>query len=398
MIDDQDADDAGEDDDGEASPIGAETVAAVRDPATGRRLLAGIVKRTYAIDDDGRVSLADDQAAIVDDPDLGIDDHDAYALLIDDTDLVAPKVATDVVLAATAFSRDRTRELHVAVALGANVRRLRVSGERVAEVRGDGTVRFSSAEAFTETPIGWDVAYGGYDEHAHFTVAPPTADEIRFLGRPLGLFAYPRNSAGRAYFLDVDRRRADGARLPIVEDPSDPLTPDRFFVPRPAAWLDAPIAAGLGWQHHAWFPRFVRTVGPLLAHDAPTRPVREVALGDGDDLPDVAELGRGQLHPRGLQGAAAGLSRERLRGDELCILSNLHPRVADLRFALPGEVPRITIRPPNVKAFTPPAVLQTVRIDPAAGRVVLTWCAAVPLLARVDQDFLASCELAVSFR
>jgi hypothetical protein len=402
-VDDEDEleDDRGDEDDGEGDeePLGAETVAAVRDPATGRVLLVGCAKRTYALADDGRLTLADEQASLVGVPELGLDEDDAYAVLLDDTDVCAPKVATDVVVMdATAFSRERTRELYVAVAAGASARRLRVVGERVAEVRPDGAVRFSSPEAFTEAKIGWDAAYGGYDDHAHRTLAPPTATERLARCMPLGLFAYPRNSFGRAYFVDVDRRRADGARLPLVEEPGDPLVPERFFVPRPAAWLDAPLAAGLGWQHHAWFPRAVRSVSPFLAFDPPERPVREIALGEGDDLPDTARLERGALHPRALQGAAAGLSRERLRGDELVILSSLHPRVADLRFALPGETPRITLRPPAVKAFTPPPVLQTVRVDPAAGRVTLTWCAAVPLLARVDEDFLAECDLAVEWR
>jgi hypothetical protein len=387
-----------DDAEGESAPLGAELVAAVFDPSSGRRLLAGFVKRTYAIADDGRLRLADEQAPLVGDPELGADDHDEYAVLLDDTDLAAPKPATDVVVHAKAHARERVRELFVAVAVGASVRRLVVVGERVAEVAADGRVRFSSPEPFTEAEIGWDAAYGGYDGDAHLALDPPTADELRYHDRPLGLFSYPRNGVGRAYFVDVNRRRVDGARLPRVEDPGDPLVPERFFVPRETAWIDAPIAAGLGWMHHAWYPRIVRAIGPLVAHDAPTRPVAEIALGEGDDLPDVAPLARGALHPRAVQGAAPGLSRERLRGDELAILSNLSPRVPELRFTLPGETPRVTLRAAGLRALTPAPVLQTVRIDAEAGLVSLTWCAAVPLLARVDDAFLRDVTLDVAFR
>jgi hypothetical protein len=380
----------------DASPLGTQTIALVRDPSSNASALACVVKRSYAIGAGGRLSLADEQVPLLADPELLIDEHDSYARLLDDTDLAYPKQATDVVLRGLAHSKDRTRELYVALAVGSNARRLRVSGERTAEVRADGTVRFSSAEPFESSPIAYDVAYGGYDDHAHFALHPPTEEEVNRLGRPVGLFAYPRNSAGRAYFVDVDRRRADGARLPLVEDPSDPLVPERFFVPRATAWIDAPIPGALGWLHHAWYPRFVRFVGPLLAHDPPAHPPREIALGEVD-LADPAELDVGVLHPRALQGAAPGLSRERLRGDELVILSNLHPTIADLRFELPGEAPRMVMRPPDVKAFTPKPVLQTVRLEPEDGLVVLTWCGVVPILSRVDEAFLSRCELGVSW-
>ncbi len=374
-----------------------ETISLVRLLGSARRALACVVKRTYAVDANGKLTLADEQVPLTVEPEVELDAYGGHKLLCDDTDLGPPKDATDVVFTGSAYALERTTELFAALVVGGAARRLRVTGERRAEVRPDGSARFSAAQPFERVEMSYALAYGGYDEHAHWKIAPPTPDEIVRLGRPLGLFAYPRNSAGAGYFIDADRPRADGALLPQIEDPSDLLLPERLFVPRAQAWIDAPIPGALGWLHHAWYPRMFRYAGRLLAHDPPTHPIGEIALGEGADLADVQPLPPGAIHPRALQGAAPGLSRERLRGDEPVILQHLHPTVADLRFELPGEAPLFTLRPPEVRAFHPKPTLQTVRIEPDEGRISLTWCGVVPVTSRVDDDFLDGCELEVAW-
>lgn len=380
-----------------AEPPFTETISLVQVLGSSHRALACVAKRTYAIGAGGRLSLADEQAPLIVEPEVELDAYGGHKFLCDDTDLGPPKVATDVVFTGSAYAAGRAVELFATLAVGGFARRLRVTGERRVEVRPDGLARFSSPEPFERVAISYEHAYGGYDEHAHWKLDPPTPEEIVRLGRPVGLFAYPRNSAGTGYFLDVDRRRADGARLPQIEDPSDLLLPERFFVPGPLAWIDAPIPGALGWLHHAWYPRMFRYAGPLLPYDPPARPIREIALGEGDDLAALQPLEPGAIHPRALQGAAPGLSRARLRGDEPVILQHLHPTIADLHFALPGEAPHFTLRPPDVKAFQPKATLQTVRIEPDSGRISLTWCGTVPVASRVDEDFLDECELEVTW-
>lgn len=371
-----------------------ETISLVKIPGSGQGALACVVKRTYAIDAGGRLSLADEQVPLATTPEIELDGRGGHKLLSDDTDIGPPKVATDVVFTGSVHT-PRAAEVFAALAVGGSTRRLRVTGERRVEVRGDGSVRFTSPEPFERVEVSFERAYGGYDEHAHWKLDPPTLDEIHRLNRPVGLFAYPRNTAGAGYFLDVDRGRANGALLPQLEDPSDLLMPERFFVPSARAWIDAPLPGALGWLHYAWYPRLFRFAGPLLPYDPPARPLREIALGEGDDLAFPQPLALGVIHPRALQGAAPGLSRERLRGDELVILQHLHPTVEDLRFALPGEAPIFTMKPPDVRAFQPKATLQTVRIEPDAGRISLTWCGVVPVASGVDQDFLDDCELDV---
>ncbi len=376
-----------------------ETVTVVSHPGTHALLLACVARRTYTFAPNGKVTVADSQVPLTLDPVMSDQPIDALATLEDDTDLVAPKERTDIVFRGTACSPKKTKEMFVAVALGKVARRLRVSGERRAEVSADGTVKFSVAEGFDRLPLTPAVAYGGYDEFAQDRLAPPRMEHIYLLGhKPVGLFAYPRNAAGVGYFIDVERRRADGAKLPRVEDPSDPLVPERFFVPVPEAWLDAPIAALMGWLPHSSYPRIVRYVGPRLPHLPPTRKIREIDLGCGDDLMEPKLLGQGELHPWALQGASPGFALERLRGDELGILRGLTPEAEEVRFSLPGEAPRFTLSVPDVKkTFSPKPVLQTVRVDGDKRELSLTWCATVPLLGRPQDSFLAQCELAVEW-
>lgn len=377
-----------------APPV-CELVWPVRLPEGGRLALAAVVKRTYSFTP-GRVRLADEQIPLVLDPEIEIGAGGECRALLDDTDRAAPKPATDVVVSGHAWGRG-ARQVQVAVAVGQSARVLSAMGERRVELRRDGTPRFSEPAPFERVALRYENAYGGYDAVAQEELAPlPRA--VRKSGRRMtGIFAYPRNPVGAGYFIDLDRDRADGALLPAIEDPADALSPERFFVPRPQAWIDAPIPGSLGFVHHAFYPRIARCVGPRLPHDPPARPIREAELGDGDDLPGDRPLPLGTVHPRAFQGASPGLARERLRGDEAVILRGLHPELPEIRFALPGEIPRLTVHAPDVPAFTPRPVLQTVRLLPDRGLVALTWCGAIPLVALMDEAYLRDTRLTVDW-
>ncbi|MEZ4302566.1 MAG: DUF2169 domain-containing protein [Polyangiaceae bacterium] len=376
-----------------------QTLTLVSHPATHAIALACVARRTYSYSPTGKLTLSDSQVPLTLDPVLSDNPIDALATLEDDTDLCYPKEVTDIVFHGTAHSRKKTKELFIAVALGKVARRLRISGERRAEVAPDGTVKFTPAEGFESVRVIPELAYGGFDEHAQDRIEPPLLEHYHLLGhRPVGLFAYPRNAAGTGYFIDIDRPRAHNAPLPRIEDPSDPLVPERFFVPVPEAWLDAPIAALTGWLPHASYPRLVRYIGPRLRTLPPQRKLREIDLGCGDDLANPKSLGQGEIHPRALQGASPGFARERLRGDELGILQNLDSESEELRFSLPGEAPRFSLEVPDIKkVFTPKPVLQTVRIHGDRREISLTWCATVPMLGRAQQEFLESCEMGLTW-
>jgi hypothetical protein len=158
--------------------------------------------------------------------------------------------------------------------------------------------------------------------------------------------------------------------------------------------MAAPIAGGLGWLQHSWYPRLVRFAGPVVEHDQSALP-RESLLADGDDLIDMPPRDAERIFPRALQGAAPGLAVTRLRGGETIVLSNLHRDHQKLQVKLLKRRPKVKITPPGLSALKPDATLQTVRIDTQTLRVSLTWCAAVPIMAQVDDTFLERTALDV---
>lgn len=364
--------------------------------ADGKMWLVCVAKRTYSFAV-GRISLAAEQDPIVFAPVIAKDEHGRYQTLVEDMDLFPPKAATDVIVKATAHAPKPARELDVAVSVGKSARVLRVLGERRVEVSLDGAVRFTDPALFERAPLTWDRAYGGYDAYAHDELAPPKrrgGRRVEPSPREEGVFAYPRNKVGRAYFIDVDRDRADGALLPQIEDPADLLSPGRLFVPRPKAWLDAPVPGGLDWLAHTWYPRIMRGLGAFLPHDPPVCPVREMAFADGADLAGPFEKNRAL--PRFLQGAAPGLACERLRGDEPVVLLHLVAGEPEVKFLLPGERPSFSVRPPGApKVFTPEPHLQTVRIDGERRTVSLVFCGAVKLMAPLTVEQVAETKLGV---
>jgi len=362
--------------------------------------LAAIVKRTYAFQPAPRASLtlADAQVPLREVPLMELE---GQSELLDDTDLVAQKPATDVVVLGHAYAPGGSaKEAFVAVAVGKMARRLSVIGPRKIEVRPDGTVAFTPTESFSRVPLSPRVAYGGYDVWAQERLDPVPKLLTASLGgeRPTGLYAYPRNAVGRGYFIDVDRFRVGGAPLPELEDPADPLLPEKVFLPAAERWIDAPIAASLGWTNYTSYPRMHRMVGSMLHHATPEKPIREASFSDGADLLEAWTPSGASIRPRALQGAAPGLACERLRGDELVILENLDATVPRIELTLPGEIPIITVKAPDVKPFQPQAVLQTVRIEPDERRISLTFCASVPLLSPTTQSFMARCEMGVVWK
>jgi hypothetical protein len=276
-------------------------------------------------------------------------------------------------------------------------------GPRRAEVSLSGKVRFTNPERFERLPLDHRLAYGGWDRFAQEVLAPwldPLDDRIPATAMPrnVGTFSYPRNAVGCAYFIDVDRERADGAVLPQIEDPGDPLRSSSFFVPRPEAWIDAPISGSLGWVPHMCYPRMVRFLGALLPHDPPKRPIREATFADGDDLTKLEQLPAGRVHPRALQGASPGLAMERLRGDEMVSLQGLFPDHESLEIYLPREAPTIRIFPQGLEALDTEPVLQSLRIDLDRRCLSLTWCGTIRLVAHVDEDVLDQTALLIDWR
>lgn len=361
---------------------------ASRTDIEGRHLLLGIVKRCYAIHGT-RLRVADEQVPVRIVPDAG-GPLARMKKLVDDSDALPPKPATDVVVTGTVHAPAPTPRLRVGVAAGRSARQLELFGPRRIDVGADGVPHFTAPTPFEALELNADNAYGGCDTHAL----------ARRLGGKVptqhGIFAYPRNPAGMGYYIDIDRRRADGAPLPRIEDPGDRLTPERLFVPEPEMWIDQPVVGHIGWVAYNAFPRLGRIAGPLLRWQR-ARPLGEAALGDGEGLvrEDLPELGK--AHPRALQGAAPGLARERLRGDELIVLERLFPESPRLELELPGEVPEVSIHVAGLQPLHHSPVLQTVRIDLDRRQISLTWCVAQRMATPAPDAFLGEVGISAVF-
>ncbi len=372
-------------------------VVSLQDPS-GQPSLAVIVKKTYRIHR-GRCVPESGAPPIVEDPrHVESTNRSALDRLAEDTDLISPlKPSTDVLLSGSAHSkRGPVRMLDTGVSVGPLRKQIRVWGQRTVHLDQAGRLRFTEPEPFTVASLAWDHAYGGRDDYAEALPAPGARRSFdRSYREERGAFAYPRNSAGRGFFVDVDRERLQGTLAPHLEDAEDPVLPGRLLARDPLDWLDRPAAASyepVGWTS---FPRVLWWLGADAG--SPSRPVHEVRRG-AILAQDMAARGIGSPpDPRAYNCAATGLSGARLRGDERVKLWNLHPEQELAEIDLPGETPRLLLEPPGCGAAELAASLQTVLLRPDEERVTLTWTGALPVAASFPDEMCNTMRRAVQW-
>ena len=188
-----------------------------------------------------------------------------------------------------------------------------------------------------------DHAYGGIDRHAGELIHGPRG---RALGAPRGMDAapfnhvlYPRNGAGRGYFLDVHRERLEGAPLPTLEDPTDPVTPERILSERQTQWIDRPVAACYAPIDLFTFPRSAFGLRPVYDTPECTISTSCPPARCSRRSSRVRSSMRGPRNPRVYNAAPSGLAVCRLRGGERARLWNVHRERAFLEFDLPDDEP-----------------------------------------------------------
>lgn len=351
--------------------------------------LAVTAKRTYRVRSTGRCVPADEQVPIVAEP--AVDD----GLLLADVDVFSFKPGTDVVVTARAHAPGGSAvpELVAGATVAGRTISLRVVGRRRVVRRG-GAWAFSDPEPFTSSALDWREAYGGIDGPSREKVDPPFLAPLQQASRyDLKLAtraAYPRNPVGKGYVLE-DRPELEGLELPTVEDPEDPLTPGRLVVGHPDAWTRQPRPAGLGWVNYGWFPRSAFLGLDRVALPPGTSPsgARVVEVDRGWAPADVL-TGRPlevRFHEKAGNGAPPPFVFEpHLSGREEVTLTNLDPRAPSLTFELPGERPRIAIRPLGEGEREAPAKLMSVLVDATRRLVSLVWAGVVlPRLPHAPQ-------------
>jgi hypothetical protein len=317
-----------------------------------------LVKRTYTIRP-GQAALRTERVRSFVHTDVYYDAGDPETSTVKfESDLAPYKLATDVVVIGKAFAPagKPVAGLDVAVAVGNHQKVIRVTGDRRCLYRDKGPPAFTDPVAFTEMEIRYERAYGGKDERSN-------------PGLP---FHYPRNPLGTGLAMKNTRAVVDGLVLPNLEDPQDLLTPERVILGEPDRWNRQPLPQGLGWFQPSWYPR-CSFVGSVPGFVAPEEVLREEALGlvPRGQVALARQLKLPSYDVRFNNGASAGLVLPFLSGSEAIRLTHLTPE-GDLRFALPGDRPRILLDIGRGETELP-VVLHTVCIRLEEMQVDLVW-------------------------
>jgi hypothetical protein len=128
----------------------------------GATILRIIVRATYELADDGRLTLAPEQAPVrFEDAYWG---EPAKSSLRHESDVSLEKPFTDVVVHGHACAPDGrpVTKMEVSLAVGSSVKRLQVVGDRRWE-RSMGSWLMTPPSQFTTMPVTYDRAFGGMD-------------------------------------------------------------------------------------------------------------------------------------------------------------------------------------------------------------------------------------------
>jgi hypothetical protein len=334
------------------------------DGAAGRPVLAVLAVRSYRFRPNARAEAV---------PTAQEDLAGSLASLADA--FVVVKSTTDVVVKGYVYGFGST-SVEALVEVGPTKKVLRAYGERRIEVLARphavdlASVSFSAPAGLGRVALAWEHAYGGGRAHH-----------------------YPRNPAGRGFFTRAeDPAWLHDTRAPSFEDPLDPVTPDRLAARNALDWIDRPAAACFAPLDLHVFPRSLFAIPPPFTR--PARPVYEVALGALREE-DLRRSVMDEVDDRLANIAAPGLAAHRLHGAEVARLRHLHPHAREVIFALPGDVPRVAIEPPNAGVHELRPQLATVLIEPEIDRVTLTWCASLPVAAPYPDAVLSQVRHAV---
>jgi hypothetical protein len=239
-------------------------------------------------------------------------------------------------------------------------------------------------------PLTHERSYGGFDARA----AELLGDDVAALATSFGadfadasVFTYPRNARGVGFFIAVEPERLVGAPVPNLEDPDDPVLPERILCPSPERWFEQPLPGSLDSVLPSDFPRSAfHNVDAGLPEGAPLREIDLGAVTHEDLAP------REITDPPGARAAtcaAPGLARVRLAGDEPVVFANLHPSLAELSFSLPGDRPELRIRPPGCPVLELDPQLDSVYLEPDREMVSLVWSGSLQVACRYPPEDLA---------
>jgi hypothetical protein len=301
----------------------AGTIALLTD-RDGLETLIAIIKGTFVLGPPAAV--AEEQLPVVAAPEHYGDPASTSMRVASDISL--PKPSTDVLLIGHAHAPGGrpTYQMDVRVRVGPVQQVARITGPRAWRWTGAGYAA-STPDTFGMMPLVWERAFGG-------TRAGAAGD-----------VAEPRNPVGTGFHPSDSPLSADGLSLPNVEPLDEPVT----------SLSQAPTPVGFGPVGAHWMPR-VHYAG---TYDAAWEAQRAPYLPtDFDD--------------RFLQVAPTSLvAPGYLQGGEPVELIGLSP-AGDIRWTLPFAQLRVTYVLDD-SPIERPAHLDTVLLEPDAGRCSLVW-------------------------
>ncbi|WP_437648057.1 DUF2169 family type VI secretion system accessory protein [Sorangium sp. So ce362] len=362
----------------------------------GRNILAVLFKATYTLTNEGRAHRAPEQAPLI----LPVvNDPENKNLLAADTDLYPHKLATDVVLKGHAYAYNDPRSFDVSLRVEGVRKTIRVVGDRRCTLSSAGRIVFSPSEPVSRVPLRYDRAYGGQDTAATAKYGNPFDGLRPFLSRELASleanpYDYPRNPAGRGYLIEPTPAAIEQLVLPNLEDPLDPLTPERLVCGHIDNWPSMPLPQAMDWVGLGWFPRLAY-FGIIPEHKPLAWLVAEASRGyaPADILREKPIVEKFDF--RCASGASLGLQLPYLTGGEQIELIKLHPRRPRLVFRLPTERPKIWTDGRKGKLNETEPVIHTVLIEPDEGRLSVLWRGSAPALRPYLPDELEKMPLRV---
>jgi hypothetical protein len=355
----------------------------------GHSLLAVLTRSTFAVRPDGSCVPSDVPLPLTVEP---VFDDRNPELLLADTDLFPYKPYTDIVLLGHAYNRSGAPVVDVSLHMAEVDKVVRVIGERRAARTASGSIVFSAPSRFDRMPLRYDLAYGGVDTATERVRGNPYEELRPFVDPAIKLeasspYRYPRNPVGRGFVVELNAGTLEELSLPNIEEPDDPLTPERLVAGVPTRWPTMPLPAGFAWLEHGCFPRSAY-LGVVPDHEPSSAPIAEAARAfapmDILDPKPVIE----KFSFRFANGASHGLQVPYLRGDEEFELIGMHPGQERWRFRLPGNRPQIWTDGRNGKFNPTQPLVHAVIIEPDENRVGVVWCGAAPALRPYMPDEL----------
>ena len=323
----------------------------------GTPILSVLAKRTYSVGYK-QVTLADEQEPFIEADEFFNPESVLNSEIKAENELVAFKPFIDFVVTGKAKTPEGKQAyyLDITVSVGSVTKVIRVFGERTIESRALRGLAFTEPQPFSELEIGYRYAYGG-----------------SALTKSDTFFSYPSNPIGMGFTLKAKEVDVSTLRVPHIEDPQTPLTPDDLLLAKPSDWTNAPKPVSLGWTRRNFFPRYTYA-GILPEHLEGAKTALDEQKKNGLATADMT------LPPmdfRMYQGASEGLWLQNLKGNEPVRIAYMDAAYPNFEFFLPGDIPTIKIKYDGVENIVKPEI-QTIVIDKERNIMTIIWRGYLP--------------------